>query len=89
MHCVTSPLNDVCNICSKLDTALNSCTAVGFDWSYHFLTCEKALLLAKSWCTAMDFDWSYHFQKALLLAKSSIKIEMYSQQSLNVFCLLK
>ena len=51
MHCVTSPLNDVCNICSKLDTALNSCTAV-------------------------DFDWSYHFQKALLLAKSSIKIEM-------------
>ena len=41
MHCVTSPLNDVCNICSKLDTALNSCTVVDFDWSYHFLTCEK------------------------------------------------
>ena len=48
MHGVTSPLNDVCYICSKLDTALNSCTAVDFDWSYHFLTCEKALLLAKS-----------------------------------------
>lgn len=47
MHCVTSPLNDVCNICSKLGTALNSCTAMDFDWSYHFLTCEKALLLAK------------------------------------------
>lgn len=37
MHCVTSPLNDVCNICSKLDTALNSCTAMDFDEAIIFL----------------------------------------------------